>query len=120
MKALMILTGTGAMVILTSHSSVTEPALLVKLEAKGIEKFIAFEIDLELAKERYGGHFPVIANDLRQSDDLRVLDYNGDRAFRLFAFTELGKPIMHDGTGRARMAALHKAAEQAGERPTAH
>jgi hypothetical protein len=35
-------------------------------------------------------------NDARDSDDLRVLDVNGDRAFRLFRFSELAAPIMHD------------------------
>lgn len=105
MNAVMIFTGTGAMVILTSHTSVTEPALLEKLNAKGIEKFIAFELNPELAKERYGGHFFVVARDLRESDDLRVLDDNGDRAFKLFSFAEFGQPIMYDGTKAAQAAA---------------
>lgn len=98
MNAVMIFTGTGAMVILTSHKSVTDPALVEKLSHKGIDKFLAFELNLELAKERYGGHFFVVARDLRESDDLRVLDYNGDRAFKLFSFAEFGNPIMYDGT----------------------
>jgi hypothetical protein len=99
MNAVMILTGGGAMVILTSHASVTEPALLEKLAHKGIDKFIAYELSLDLAKERYGGHFFVVARDLRESEDLRVLDYNGERAFRLFSFAEFGPPIMHEGAG---------------------
>ncbi len=97
MNAVMIVTGGGSMMILTSHKSVTEPALLEKLAHKGIDKFIAYEISLDLAKERYGGHFFVVARDLRESDDLRVLDYNGNRAFRLFSFAEFGPPIMHEG-----------------------
>ena len=98
MNVVMIFTGTGAMVILTSHKKVTEPALLEKLAHKGIEKFIAFELNPDLAEERYGGHFFVVARDLRETDDLRVLDYNGDRAFKLFSFAEFGHPIMYDGT----------------------
>ncbi len=35
-------------------------------------------------------------HDLRESDDLRVLDFNGARAFRLFRLAELGSPIMHE------------------------
>lgn len=105
MNAVMIFTGTGAMVILTSHTPVTEPALLEKLNAKGIDKFIAFELNLELAKERDGGHFFVVAHDLRETDDLRVLDDNGDRAFKLFSFAEFGQPIMHDGTPKSEQAA---------------
>ena len=40
----------------------------------------------------------MVARDLRESDDLRILDYNGDRAFKLFSFAEFGQPIMYDGT----------------------
>jgi hypothetical protein len=90
MKVFQLLTGGGALVIMTSHSSIEDARLLLRLAAKGIDKFIAREIPLELAKERYGGHFDVIRNDLHETDDLRVLDYNGERAFRLFRFAELG------------------------------
>ncbi|MDP6785591.1 MAG: hypothetical protein QGI13_00545 [Rhodospirillales bacterium] len=96
MIALILFTGSGPLVILTSYDSVTAPALLEKLAAKGIDKFIAYEIPLEVAKTRYGGHFNVVVRDLHESDDLRVLDYNGDRAFRLFSFDEFGAPTMYE------------------------
>ena len=96
MKVAMLFTGSGPIVILTSHDSVTDPPLLEKLEAKGIERFLAYELPLDLAKERYGGHFNTVLNDLHETDDLRVLDYNGERAFGLFALTELGHPVVHD------------------------
>ena len=64
MKVAMLFTGSGPIVILTSHESVTHPALLKKLQAKGIERFIAYEIPLELARTRYGGHFITVVNDL--------------------------------------------------------
>ena len=62
------------------------------------EKFLAYEVPYELARERYGGHFSVVANDLHESDDLRVLDYNGERAFKLFSFAELGPQIVHEAS----------------------
>ncbi len=96
MQALMLFGGSGPLVILTSHKSATDPALVEKLTAKGLNKFIAYEIPLELARERYAGHFEVVMRDLRESDDLRVLDFNGERAFRLFRLSELGSPIMHE------------------------
>ena len=96
MKALMMFAGSGPLVVLTSHESVTAPSLLEKLRAKGIDKFIAYEISAALAEQRYGGHFQVVERDLRESDDLRVLDFNGERAFRLFRLSELGPPIMHE------------------------
>ena len=96
MKAAMLFTGSGPMVILTSHGSVTDTPLLEKLAAKGITKFIAYDIPLDLAKKRYGGHFGVVVRDLQESDDLRILDFNGERAFRLFHLSELGEPVLYE------------------------
>ncbi len=104
MKAALLFTGSGPLVILTSHAALTDKALLEKLEAKGIDKFIAYEIPAEVVRERYGGHFQVVMRDLSQSDDLRVLDFNGERAFRLFRLAELGTPIMHEKSTRAAAA----------------
>ena len=96
MKALMLFTGSGPLVILTSYGSATDPGLQRKLAAKGIVKFLAYDVPLALAKERYGGHFAVVEQDLKETDDLRVLDYDGQRAFRLFRFSELGTPVARD------------------------
>ena len=96
MKTLMLFTGSGPIVILTSHSSATDPVLLEKLRAKGIERFLAYELPLDLAKKRYGGHFSTVVNDLHETDDLRVLDYNGERAFGLFRLDELRNAVVHD------------------------
>lgn len=97
MKAFLLFTAAGPLVILTSYEAPTSQGLLEKLRAKGIDKFMAFEIPLDLARERYGGHFTVVEHDLRESDDLRILDYSGQRAFRLFAFDEMGEPVMYEG-----------------------
>ena len=96
MKAIMLMTGSGPLTVLTSYPSPTDPRLLAKLRAKGIEKFIAYEVPLELAQERYGGHFTIVTQDLKETDDLRVLDYDGQRAYRLFRFAELGPAVMHE------------------------
>jgi hypothetical protein len=100
MKAILLLTASGPMVILTSYDTATAQSLLKKLEAKGISKFIAYEIPLEAAKERYGGHFTIVQQDLHESDDLRVLDYSGERVFSLFRFDEMGPGIRYEA-GRA-------------------
>jgi hypothetical protein len=96
MKAFMLFTGSGPLVILTSHESVIEGGLVNKFKAKGIDMFIAHEVPVALARERYGGHFDVVIKDLHESDDLRILDYNGERAFRLFRLAELRHPILHE------------------------
>jgi len=98
-KVFLLYTGSGPLMILTSHASIEDEALLEKLTAKGIEKFFAFEIPYDLARERYGGHFRVVSQDLSESDDLRVLDYNGERAWRLFSFEEMGPEIRHEPEG---------------------
>ena len=95
MKTYMIMTDTGPIVILTSHASLDQ-SLAEKLSAKGIDRFLACEIPVALAEERYGTHFSVVKGDLRQTDDLRVLDEDGARAFRLFKFGELGPAIHHE------------------------
>lgn len=96
MKTFLLMAGSGPLMILTSHGSIENPILLDKLLAKGIDKFIAYEVPIDLAKQRYGGHFKVVANDLHETDDLRILDYNGDRAFGLFSFRELGETHIHE------------------------
>lgn len=96
MKAGLLLTGNGALIYLTSHASFIDDALIAKFEAKGIPKFIAYEVPVDEAKKRYGGHFDVVLGDLHETDDLRILDYDGNRAFRTFSFQELGTPIAHE------------------------
>lgn len=98
MKVALLFTGSGALVVVTSHDSLTNPTLLAKLKAKGITKFAAWDIPVEVARQRYGGHYQVVMRDLGESDDLRILDYNGQRAFQLFAWSELGQPTLYEGT----------------------
>ncbi len=107
MPCFMLFTGSGPLVILTSYGSATEPELLERFRAKGIDKFLAYEIPIEMAKERYGAHYKVVERDLGESDDLRILDYNGERAFRLFHFNELSNPITYE---------LHPPLEKPGEK----
>ena len=100
MKEFMLMTGSGPLMILTSHTSIEDPVILKELAAKGIDRFISYEVQIELAKERYGQHFSVVSNDLHESDDLRVLDYNGERAFRLFSFAEFGAATLREPADR--------------------
>ncbi|RJR54417.1 MAG: hypothetical protein C4576_00580 [Desulfobacteraceae bacterium] len=93
MKAAIIFTGTGPILILTTFEKLDDPTLVAKLEAKGIKKYIASEVPLEKVKTKYGNHYQVVMGDLRQSDDLRVMDYNGYNVFYNFNFSEMSKPI---------------------------
>lgn len=96
MKVMLLLTSGGPMVILTSAEYATSPDLISELHAKGIDKFIAYEIPVDLAKQRYGSHFEAVAHDIHERDELRVLDYSGHRAFKLFRFEDLGPPTRYE------------------------
>ena len=96
MKAGIYFSGTGPILILTTYASLTDPKLVEKLYAKGIKKFIAYEVSDEKVKERYGMQYNVIMGDLHQTDDLRVLDYDGHHVFNNFSIKELGAPIFYE------------------------
>jgi hypothetical protein len=96
MKAGIIFTGSGPLLILTSYDSFTNPKFVEKMKAKGVKKFMGYEVSLDLCQQRYGEHYPVILNDLRQSDDLRVLDYDGHHIFLTFSFNEYGQQFKHE------------------------
>ncbi len=96
MKVAILFTGSGPIAIITSYQALTDPELLTKLQIKGIGKFLAYEVPEALARERYGTHFTSVLTDLHESDDLRVLDYNGQRVFQLVRFSELGPLITHE------------------------
>ena len=61
MKAGIVFTGSGPLVILTSHESFTDPKLAEKFHAKGIKKYIGFELPLDLCRLRYAVPMPGIS-----------------------------------------------------------
>jgi hypothetical protein len=90
MKAGIIITGSGPILVLTSYDSFTNPKFVEKMQAKGIKKYLGYEVPLDLCQKRYGEHYPVVLNDLRQTNDLRVLDFDGHHIMLTFSFKELG------------------------------
>lgn len=99
MKIGIFFTGTGPLLILTSYDSLTNPKFLSKLSAKGIKKFIAFEVSEEMVKERYGLHYQIALNDEQQEDEARVIDFDGHQIFNHFNLKDLGEPIFYEGEG---------------------
>lgn len=96
MKTFLLFSGSGPLLVLSSHDSVDNQVFLEKLEAKGISKFIAHEIPLDMVIERYGNHYNVASQGLYETDDLRVIDFDGHRVMRLFRFDEFGPEFMHE------------------------
>jgi hypothetical protein len=96
MKAGILFTGTGPILILTTYTALDDPKLIEKLTQKGIKKYIAYEVSEDLVKQRYGQQFNVILGDLKQTDDLRVLDYDGHHVFYNFSLGDIGEPVFHE------------------------
>jgi len=96
MKAYFLSTATGAMIILTSYDNIISPKITSSLEAKGVKKFIANELPLKMIKERYAAHYDNICNDPDQTDELRVFEEDGERAYGMVSLDELGPPIYYE------------------------
>jgi len=94
-RAYLIFTGSGPILILTTYLAVTDERLVAKLRHKGIAKFIAYVVPLERTRKLYGLPFEAIAADLAGQEDLRVLDFNGHHIFSNFRLSELGEAIRH-------------------------
>lgn len=92
-RAYLIFTGTGPILVLSTYPKLTDERLVDKLRYKGIDKFIAYEVELEAVKRRYSHAFDSVLADLEKDQDIRVLDFNGHQIMANFALDELGDPI---------------------------
>ena len=97
MKAGVIFMGSGPILVLTTYESLSDPKFIEKLKQKGIKKFIAQEVSIDLCKEKYGTHFEAVMNDVKETNDLRVLDYNGHHIFLNIPFSQMGEPFKYEG-----------------------
>ncbi len=96
MKAGIYFTGSGPILLLTSYDSLSNPDLVKKLSGKGIKKFIAYEVSVNSLKQKYGSHYEAVLDDIKQEDDLRVVDYDGHHVYSEFSLKELGAPIFFE------------------------
>jgi len=95
MRSYLVFTGTGPILVLTTFPEISDPRLTEKLAHKGIEKFIAYEVPLDHVRRLYGVPFEVIASDLADTEDVRILDFNGHHIFNVFSLKELGEAVRH-------------------------
>jgi hypothetical protein len=99
MKAYFLWTVIGPQIILTSCDLEKEPDCLVQT-GRAVDtlarKAMAYEVPLDKIKQRYGEHFEIVINDPAQTDQLRILDSEGERVLNNIRFAELGKPVYYE------------------------
>lgn len=91
--AYIIFTGSGPILVLSTYRELSDERLVAKLRYKGIDRFIAYEVELGAVRSRYASSFDSVARDLEAEEDLRVLDFNGHQIMANFSLEELGAPI---------------------------
>jgi hypothetical protein len=96
MKGILVLSGSGPLLLLSSYPTIDDPLLLAKLRAKGLAKFLAWEVPIEHLNDLYGYIFRDIAEQLEARDDMRVLDFDGHRIFVNLSLRDLGEHILFE------------------------
>jgi hypothetical protein len=96
LSSYLLFSGTGPILVLSSYPRLLDERLVAKLRYKGIDKVIAYAVDLDAARRRYPMSFDAIAADLHGVEDVRVLDFNGHQIMANFSLAELGEPIKHE------------------------
>jgi hypothetical protein len=96
MKGILVFSGSGPLLLLSSYPTVDHPELIEKLQAKGLAKFIAYEIPVGHCRDLYGYTYRDIVADLEEHDDIRVLDFDGHRIFLNFSLGSLGPAYVYE------------------------
>lgn len=96
-RAYLIFTGTGPILVLSTYPKLTDERLVSKLRYKGIDKFMAYEVDLDAVEKRYPDSYGQVIDDLEGAEDIRVLDFNGHQIMANFSLDALGDPIKFGG-----------------------
>lgn len=96
MKGILVLSGSGPLLLLSSYQAIDDPALIAKLRAKGLAKFLAWEVPVDRLRDLYGYTFRDIAEQLERRDDMRVLDFDGHRIFLNLSLRDLGEHILFE------------------------
>ena len=99
MKAYFVWTAIGPQIILTLYDLEKDIGGLLRTNRtidSLANKVMAYEVPLETIKERYGEHFEAVLTDPDQTDELRILDSDGEHVLNNIHFAELGKPIYYE------------------------
>lgn len=93
MKAGLLFGTSGPILILISYPAFDTPGLVEELRNKGIDKYLVFEVPVDLCRARYGARFFYVSESLPEKDGLQVLDYNSPHAFYTFKWEEMNGPV---------------------------
>ncbi len=96
MTAFLVFTEYEPLIVALPEEAVLNGGLVESLSRKGIDKFIAHEIDVDRLRNAYGVPFEVIEADITNGRDLRVLDSKGSHAFANVQFADLGRCIRYE------------------------
>jgi hypothetical protein len=96
LKTFMIFTGTGPIMVVTRLPEMDTELARKHMESKGVKKYIAYEVPVARAEERYGTRFHMAVERLAHDQDIRVFDVDGHHVFNTFEFTEMGEPVPVD------------------------
>ena len=94
MKAAIVMTANGPILVLTSCASLESPTFAERLRAKG--RFIAYEVAVEHCRQLYRKHFRQASAGPHTECDVGVLDFEGHRILLNFSLDELGPPMLVD------------------------
>lgn len=93
MKAALIFTGTGPILAVTDRSSLDDPVIRMRLEAKGIAKAVAHELPLDEVRRWYGVMFDKVVADA-DDDAFIVVDVDGAHIFCHLRLGDLGPAVL--------------------------
>jgi hypothetical protein len=96
MKSYMVLTASGAILVLTELDFEKHPDQLVKLAADGLDKFILYQVPVVAVKASYKAHYDHTLNDPKQAGEIKVLDDDGKEIFKNISFKDLSAPIYYE------------------------
>ena len=96
MTAFLVFTEGEPLIVATAEEAASDGRLVEYLSRKGIDKFIAHEIDVDQLRDAYGVPFEIVEADIINGRNLRVLDSKGSHAFANVRFADLGKCIWYE------------------------
>ena len=96
MKAAIIITGTGPILVMDTYPSINSPNFVNKLKGKGISKFIAFEVPIDQCQHIYGAKYHNTSEDLKEAEGMEVLDVDGLHIFKNFSLKKAETPFVFE------------------------